>query len=426
MKIVENVKWKVVLLISIYILLVGLSLNRHSHSKLYNYHSELWADRAGYYVYLPAVFIYHLDGSKMDSHIINKTGKGFDIIGNKIITKYTYGTALLESPFFFLAHSITLISEEPVDGFSYYYQKFINVACVTYAFIACLLLYHYIRNYVNSLTAILSILIIFLGTNLFYYTIFETGMSHVYSFFLFSCFIVLSPKLFLERTPVILYILMGLVAGLILATRQINFIFFPVFFLLTKASFKEILKNKLGMTIMIVFAIIVLLPQFLYWHYLSGNFLHYSYGQESFSNWKSPKIIELWFSTNNGLLIFNPLVFFLLGAFMFVARFSVLLKCVIGILIVGISYLFSSWHAWDYGCSYGCRPYVEFYSVLLIPFALFLNQNWQKSKPFFILITIFSVLILYNLKLIFTYDGCMPSAPWDWDAFLSLIINPTK
>lgn len=102
-------------------LFLFLALNRHSHSKPFTYHSELWADKSGYNVYLPALFIYDFNSDNVPEDIINKTGHGFflDTVNHVIATKYPYGVALMQAPFWLLAHYASTVK----DGYSIYYQK---------------------------------------------------------------------------------------------------------------------------------------------------------------------------------------------------------------------------------------------------------------------------------------------------------------
>jgi len=65
-------KSAVILLLSLfYFFTVFLTLNRHSRTGIQNYHSEIWADKAGYYIYLPSFFIYNFDGKKLPKIIDN-------------------------------------------------------------------------------------------------------------------------------------------------------------------------------------------------------------------------------------------------------------------------------------------------------------------------------------------------------------------
>ena len=83
-------------------LLALLISNRHHKSGTFNWMTPLWADQAGYYVYLPGLFIYHFDAKSFPEKIEEKTGLGFslDLEKNKVISRYTCGTAILQAPFF--------------------------------------------------------------------------------------------------------------------------------------------------------------------------------------------------------------------------------------------------------------------------------------------------------------------------------------
>src|ERR1017187_354763 len=83
-----------------------LGFNKHSRDTFNSYHSVLWADASGYYMYLPIWFIYGNNANSINDTLVKHTGQGFhmDGIKNKIITKYTCGTAILQMPFFLASH----------------------------------------------------------------------------------------------------------------------------------------------------------------------------------------------------------------------------------------------------------------------------------------------------------------------------------
>ena len=219
----------ILLLSSFYFFTVFLTLNRHSRTGIQNYHSEIWADKAGYYVYLPSFFIYNFDGKKLPKKIDTFTGNGFVIEKNIVKTKYTYGVALLESPFFILAHGISTKLGFQNNGFSIIYHKMIDIAAVTYSFFGLIFLYLFLIRYVTKSIATITVACVYLGTNLFYYSIFETGMSHVYSFFLFTCFFFLQHYILKPTSGFIYSVLFGCVVGLIIVVRPINVLIFPAF-----------------------------------------------------------------------------------------------------------------------------------------------------------------------------------------------------
>jgi len=99
---------EILFFLSLFIFSTTVTLKQHQGRGILNWQSEIWADMAGYYVYLPATFFYHFDASKTPPGIDEKTGYGFflDRTHNKVVTGYFYGVSLLVSPFFFAGHVI--------------------------------------------------------------------------------------------------------------------------------------------------------------------------------------------------------------------------------------------------------------------------------------------------------------------------------
>ena len=122
---------------------IFLTFNRHSKSGQFNYHSEIWADKAGYYVYLPAAFKFNFNPENFPDSIDVKTGNGFklDNRNDKVVTKYTYGVALLQTPFFCLAELLAGPLNFKDDGFSSIYHWSINLASVSYLFLGLFFLF---------------------------------------------------------------------------------------------------------------------------------------------------------------------------------------------------------------------------------------------------------------------------------------------
>lgn len=414
-----------IILIVFFSITVFLTLNRHSKSGVENYHSEIWADKAGYYIYLPLYFIYDFDIEKMPNEIDRRTGYGFFVKDGKIITKYSYGVALMQSPFFVITHFLSKYLGYNNDGFSAPYHKLIDLAAVTYSFFGLIFLCFFLRRYVGLPTAIVSTIVLYLGTNLFYYSIFDTGMSHTYSFFLFACFLFLSPFLIQNSSP-IYFMLFGLIAGLIVAVRPINILFFPSFFLFNNISIAALKQNLKSYILIFVPFIAVLIPQFLYWKYAFDNYFQYAYQHESFSNWFQPNFLLIWFSTNNGLFIYNPIFLLIIFGIIYLYKKHKFRSVAYMFYFMLISYVIASWHDWTYGCSYGCRPYTEYYAIFALPLAFFIKELNRKSIHSMVVIVFLVITILYNQKLIFTYDGCWYAGNWDWGALLQILLASPK
>ena len=97
----------------------------------------IWSDMEGYYVYLPATFIYGgFDKVQVRDKDYLKVLPGT----NKIYTKYTCGAAILEAPFFLAAHALSGPLGFPSDGHSAIYSYGLMMAGVFYMLAGLLLL----------------------------------------------------------------------------------------------------------------------------------------------------------------------------------------------------------------------------------------------------------------------------------------------
>jgi hypothetical protein len=404
----------------------------HRGNGYFNWKSEIWGDKAGYYIYLPATFYYHFNLDEFAPRIDERTGYGFylDRQSGKMNTKYTCGVALLASPFFVTAHYVSKIFHIPQDwGFSPLYHRMMNVAAVFYLVLGIWLLKRFLENYMKELPAALTVLFVLLGTNLLYYATTESLMSHVYSFFLFSL-LLFSFKKFLTAGRKYPWLLVVSVAfGLIVLVRPFNLVILP-FVLLWDLDSKEAFKERIKLILkprhlltFLVLVFLVFLPQMLYWKYLTGSFFHYSYGKEGFTNWAHPRIAEVWFSTLNGLFLYNPLVLvFVAGIIWMIFR-----RRTNGILLLTIflliSWIFSSWTNWYFGCSFGQRPFVEFYSFFALPFGLVLQRALDR-KSLLLKMTFFTVIAgfcYYSIAIMSRFERCFFGSVWDWNQFAVVI-----
>jgi len=212
-------------LILLIVLLVSININWHKD----HWKGILEADGKGYYAYLPAVFIYHdLNFGFFDEIEKNKyfhknlyydyryTHEG------KVVNKYFVGTSIPMLPFFLLGHFVTVFTDQPLDGYSKWYQILINIAAIFYLGVACVYLKKLLPLYnvgIRNIALVLFALVF--GTNVFYYTVGEPSMSHIYSFALISAFIYHSKKYF-NRNHLVDTLLLAFLFGLIILIRPIN------------------------------------------------------------------------------------------------------------------------------------------------------------------------------------------------------------
>jgi hypothetical protein len=428
--------YNILIIIALSALLLFLTFNRHSKSGYFNYHSELWADRAGYYAYLPAAFKYSFNPLLFPDSVDHKTGDGFhlDEENNTIVIQYTYGIALMQLPFYLIADMLAdPLSQEP-DGFSPVYHWSISFAAVTYLILGLISLFLFLRYYFSRLISLIVIASVLTATNLLYYTIDDPGMSHVYSFSVFSIFLYLYKKCRSQRMNTATVFLTSFICVFIVFLRPTNIIFLLAALLLDIKNYNELKIRarrcpETRIIISIVVSILLLLiPQIIYWHYTYGSYLPYTYGDEGFT--RIPKILTLWFAPSTGLFIYTPFIIVILISisYMIIKRIDIQNGIIIGSLFIILSYILSSWFDPGFGCSFGSRPFVEYYAILCLPLGYLYSHMLEKRTIYQIAFWgLVLLLVTYNIKLTYTFDECFyGSGYWDWNEYVRLLTSPTK
>jgi len=417
-----NFKLKIIAsFIIIYGALCFLSLNRHFNAKSFTYHSELWADKAGYNVYLPIVFIYNNNTKVFPDSLVKKTGSGFEIdsVSRKIITKYPYGVALLQAPFWLIAHAVS----PDKTGYSFFYQKSVDTAGCFYLTLGLFLLFFTIKDYRSFYNSILLILLITFSTGIFYYGIFETGMSHIYSFFCMAGILFL----FLKKNKLTFFtkcLWLGILCTLFIIIRPVNAIFLIPILCFLLNTIKTLNFRGLGtlpihkIGLIALICILIVLPQLYYYKYAFGNFFSNSYYKEPFFFPSLKRINSLLFSPDNGMLLYYPVILVLLIIYSFK---KTIYNTLILLLLISYVLLYASWWSLNLGCGFGHRAVNDIILVFFIPLCFY---NLRISKPVFV---IFIVLTLINIKFMFSFDGCLYSSlGYNYSEYFSILFGEFK
>ena len=424
-------KWllKGFLFVLITIVLVLLSNTYHRNTGTFNWKSEIWADKAGYYIYLPVTFLYRYDLSKAPEKIDEKTGYGFTIdnTGKKIQTKYTCGVSVMIFPFFAATHYYCKLKKvDELGGFAQPYNKMINLAAIFYFLLGLFFLKRLLAFYYPPWIQYTTLLVLFLTTNLFYYVLADTLMSHVYSFSLFAFFLY-SLKRFLDNDKdVPWFIAVAFSTGLIFLVRPVNVLFFILFFFWDVSGFQDVwarirlLFRPGNLLIFVLITGLMIFPQLVYWNYTYGSWFHYSYGNEGFTNWSNPYIAEVLFAPLNGLFLYSPLMILVFAGM----AWMILKRQKNGILVLlfflALVYECAAWHCWYFGCSFGQRAFVEYLVLFSIPVS-FILQTFAASRfrayllSFIILVLV--VFSFYTISLSMNYEKCFFGSTWDWPHF---------
>lgn len=384
------------------------------------------SDKSIYYVYLPATFIYGWDARKFPSQC-DTLYRGFILDGSsgKVVAKMTCGVALMWTPFFLVTHAAAVVFDQDPDGFSDLYQRMAVVPPVLFFVAGLFFLRRFLLRYFSSGIVWITLLTAVCGTNLLYYGLAEGLMSHVHSFFLFSLFLFLW-KRFLEGNSRSerLFAAASFVFALAVLVRPTNVILFLAFLLLDARSLREaagrirLFLQPVRLVLFVCLCLIVFLPQMIYWKYLTGSFLHYSYGGERFTNWNGPVILPLLFSPFNGLFPYSPAALLFIAGSLWMA-FRRKMNGVLGVVLFALTaYISGSWHMWFFGGSFGSRPFVEYFAVLAPGLAFLLERLRARGSLLArsVLALALVAAIGYTLRLTLTHTWYSGSV-WDWDAF---------
>ena len=340
------------------------------------------SDGVGYYLYLPATFIYQDIGLQriavehFNGHIPAWTGATIYPGTQNYLIKYPLGEALLLTPFFLLAGLASLVAGARIDGFSFLFQYAAAVSGLFYVTAGLSLLWVVLQKHFKQNTILLVLLGLLFGTNLFHYATYDSIFSHAYSFFLFCAFLWLVGNIY-SRAALHHFIAAGAVAGLIIVTRPTNIIWLVFGALYGVASLQELRvrfqfwkdhAKKFLTALLPLLAIITL--QLIYWKLITGKYVVYSYPNEHF-NFLKPEIANVLFSIRKGLFFWSPILLTIFPGLIYVRKRSpeffvpILLYFPINI------YIISSWHCWWYGGSFGHRAFLESLPIFAISLCAF-------------------------------------------------------
>jgi hypothetical protein len=305
----------------------------------------------------------------------------------------------------------------------------INLAAIFYLMVALFFLNRILKYYQvpDKYRAIVLTAITF-GTNIFYYTVVESGMSHIYSLAFFSAFIHFTILFFENKKTKYIYILAA-ITGMIILIRPVNgiILFSTPFLAQNKKQFISglsfLLRHKTTLILSLVIGLSIPFIQLILYKISTGSFFVYSYINEGF-DFLDPHMFDFLFSYKKGLFLYTPLLLIgLFGIYYFwkQSRFKYYSYLLFIILVI---YVLSSWTNWWYGGSFSSRAFLEYIPFVAIPMGTMLQQIKTKGQRiiFIGLITIFIVFCQIQ-----TYQYRYYQIHWEdmtkekyWDVFLRI------
>lgn len=335
-------------------LLYKFNFNKSNYEKILNS-----TDAFGYYEYLPWL---------IKNKNINYPNSYSYSVSNERYLKYTFGTALMQLPFYSTSY---LCSYKNIDKYdiSFIEIVFVYIGTSVYLALAFLFLWELLTLLnISHQSKIIALSLIYLATNLFNYTIMEPMMSHVYSFFSISGFlyaILTYSQTNNKKYEYLIYLFVFLVC----AVRPINaLILFSVF----GTRFLFLKKYKI-VALIFISCVLAIIIQFFLWYLQVHSLILNTYIGEGFY-WTNPEIINVLFSFRKGLFLYAPILILSIIGFVFANYESNKQNKLYVILLIIVTYVISCWWYWCYGDSFGHRAFIDYYGVFVIGLAYFFER----------------------------------------------------
>jgi Fascin domain-containing protein len=343
-----------------------------------------------YYIYLPAIFIYHditlnYTDTKLPMEVFRSSWKLKTEDGKHFVSKMSCGNAIMLSPFFLTAHLYETVTKGDPNGYSTTYRIFICLASFFYLLIGLFYQYKILSRFFDQRTVGFTLIALGLGTNLYAYSTCFFSNPHVFSFALFSLFIWKTIQWHIipnTKNSIIIGLLLGLIT-LVRPSDIVIILFFALYGIFNKNSFKQkvklLLKNWKQLFLILIFLFVGITPQLIIWKIQTGHFIYYSYQSERFY-FNHPHIIDGLFSFRNGMFIYAPVLLLIIPGFIYVWKkkynfaFSSIIFFIINCFIV------FSWWCWWYGGSFGIRAMIESYAILALPLGSLVFEFGKNSK----------------------------------------------
>lgn len=360
------------------VLLMDLWRPWHLHER--NDSPFVW-DVAHYYSYLPATFNFDY------SFEFHNGFDGYLVPGPKggQLPKTTYGMAILYAPFYALGYKIATNQHNPLDGYSEPFATCVHWGSIFYGLLGLFFLRNLLVHFFSEAVTTVTLAVIFFGTNLFYYVLAQSEMTHGHLFMLFAALLLATNKWYEKITwgrSLLIGFLIGLIS-LIRPTEVLIVILFVFWRTGTKSEiaerFRLLLRSWPHLLLMAFVVLIIWLPQMLLWKARTDSYLYFSYPGERFF-WGDPQIVNILLSYRKGWFVYTPLMLLAFAGLFFLPRqLKPMRFWITGLILLNI-YMLSCWWDWFFGGSFGARGFVQHYAYLSLPLAGFTSFVLERMK----------------------------------------------
>ncbi|MFH2085497.1 MAG: hypothetical protein ABII21_01785 [bacterium] len=343
-----------------YLLFFILSFTVFLTHALYTKHA-LYGDGNGYY----ATSLSLLTGGTFNSQSVLdylKNFQGKDYVFSRVFwdtdhNPYSIGTSLFWLP------GLALVSVFSGNPYNLIHELVPGVTGILLILGGLYFIERYLLSFFSPRTVFFTILSLYLGSNLFYYSSFEPALSHQPAFFLIAFLLYWTHNFSYSKLNLIS---LGFLFGLLHITRIADtLLLIPIFFTL-KLDLKKLVFITLG-------GLVAILPQLSVQFYSYGSLLRNFYVTESPNVWSFNlrNVVNYLFSYQKGLFIWSPV--YLLGVYgLFKLQKLPMLVSILSLWLLGSFWSASSSMTAGFGqrLSFAAIPY----------FALGIVHIYEKVK----------------------------------------------
>lgn len=388
------------------------------------------SDGFAYYGYIQGTLVHHdplntfhgaLEASALHHSWMHEGLPG------RYLPKMTMGLAYAWTPGFYAADVIAGLLDYPQDGWSRPYQLSVGFTGIAFLIIGMLALWKVLIRRFSSTVVAITLLTLYMGTNLLQYASVDNSLSHVYTFGLVSLFLLFSDR-WISTYKTRHLLISALFLGWLVLIRPTNIVvgFYLLFALYEKeGSLQRVFRTNTILAALVAFLPIA--PQLLFWRLTAGEWVHYSYEQEAFY-WLNPHIWEGLFSYRNGWLLYTPIMgLALIGIWIIRKQSRWMAVAISGIALIHV-YITFSWWCWYYGGSLSIRPMIDIYPLLAFGLAAFVA--WTLRRPIWTwgLVGSLIIVLIWNnlLQIKYANLGVITDSTMTREAFWATCMNPNQ
>jgi hypothetical protein len=339
-------------------------------------------DVFGYYLYLPATFIYDdpmlndrtwVENVNEKHHLTATIYQITETPDHQPMYFFLMGMSFLYLPFFLLGHGIAGIFGYPMDGFSEPYQYSLVFGGIVYTFIGLVFLRKLLLRLFSDKMVSLLILILLFTTNATHHLTTKNLETVNFLFFL-MCWLIYATMRWHESFKRKHLVQIGIAISLmaLIKPTEVIVVLVP---LLWGVNSKQTLKNKwqiikqykIHFFQVLLICLLIGSPQIAYWYSKTGSFIFDSYQNPGIGlDLLSPHILPVLFSGLKGWFVYTPIMIFGVVGLFFLVPKSAPFRWAFLIYFILCFYIISSWTEWWYGAAFSLRPIIICYPILLI------------------------------------------------------------